>query len=326
MTAPNHSFDRLCQDPHLFEPMTALRLAETEAKRRGVPIHITAPPTGTLAPTAISRVSVDATEVRLEASFAGLVGPLSPLPPAWTELAAADRRRRAGGLAAFLDLFSSRLAILFARAAAKYDLTVLLQWAPRRANGVLQALNALIGLATPGLEARAPLFQDATLVHAGLLAQRTRSAVALEAIAHRHLGLPVKVQQFQLKWRQVLPDEQTCLNGTRRLDDDATTGSWIRDCAGQIRLVVGPVRYTDFLSLEQGQPRLRDLARLVRFAVGPVLDFDIQVVLDRRDIPQTRLGGDGPAPRLGWNSWARDADAATDSVEAIIDSEKALCA
>ncbi|WP_147108229.1 type VI secretion system baseplate subunit TssG [Tateyamaria sp. syn59] len=326
MVSANPLFDRLCQEPHVFEPLTALRLAQKEAKRRGVPLQITAPPTGTLAPTAITRISADAREIRIEASFAGLVGPLSPLPPAWTELAAADRRRRAGGLSAFLDLFSARLAILFARAAARYDLPVLLQWTPRRANQVLTALHALIGLATPGLEARAPLTQDATLVHAGLLAGRTRSAVALGAIARRHLGLPVQIKQFQPRWRQVPDVEQTRLDGSRSLGSDATTGSWIRDRTGQIRLVVGPVRYADFMSLELGQPRLQDFAKLVRFAIGPVLDFDIQVVLDRRDIPRTQLGGSGPQPRLGWNSWARDADATRDSSEAIIDGREAMSA
>ncbi|APX11999.1 type VI secretion system baseplate subunit TssG [Tateyamaria omphalii] len=326
MTEPRALFDSLCQSPHAFEPLTALRLAQMEAKQRGIPIQITAPPTGTLAPTAIARVSADATAVRVEANFAGLVGPLSPLPPAWTELAAADRRRRAGGLSAFLDLFSARLAILFARAAAKYDLPVLLQWAPRRANRVLTALHALIGLATPGLETRAPLRQDAILLHSGLLAGRTRSSVAVAAIARRHLGLPVQIKQFQQRWREVPQAEQTRLNGSRSLGSDASTGSWIRDRTGQVRVIIGPVRYSDFLSLEPGQPRLRDFAQLVRFAIGPVLDFDIQVVLDRRDIPETQLGGDGPQPRLGWNSWARDAEAADDSFEAIIDGKKAMCA
>ncbi|MEJ6395845.1 type VI secretion system baseplate subunit TssG [Gymnodinialimonas sp. 2305UL16-5] len=316
-------FDALCAAPHRFEALTALRLAEAEARTRGLSLEVIALPKGTLAPTAIGAITVTDRSIRVESAFAGLVGPLSPLPPAWTEMAAIDRRRRAGGLAAFLDLFSGRLAVLFARAAAKYDLPVLLQWAPRRANRVLGALNALIGLHSPTLDEQMPLPGDATLAHAGLLANRTRSAVALQAMAQAHLGLPVRVDQFHRRWRPVPETEQTRLDGSRALGRDASAGAWIPDRAGQVRLVVGPVRYPDFLSLELGQPRLRDFARLMRFAIGPVLDFDIQIVLDRRDIPITQIGGDGPPARLGWNSWARDQDAERDADEAVIDGRRA---
>ncbi|MBY5931949.1 type VI secretion system baseplate subunit TssG [Tateyamaria omphalii] len=318
------TFDQLTRAPHRFEPLTALRLADAEAARRGIPMHVSAPPTGALSSTTITRVSVEADAIRVETALAGLVGPLSPLPPAWTEMAAADKRRRAGGMTAFLDLFSGRLAVLFARAAAKYDLPVLLQWAPRRANSILTALHALIGLATHGLEARSPLPDDAILAHAGLLAHRTRSAMALQAMARSHLGLPVRIEQFHPRWQPVPETEQPRLDGSRAMGHDASAGAWLLDRSGQIRLVVGPVRLADFLSLEPGQPRLRDFARLVRFAIGPVLGFDIQVVLDRRDVPETQLGGDGPAVRLGWNAWALGGEASHHATEAIVDGQQAL--
>lgn len=309
--------------PHTFEPLTALRLAQAEAARRGIPCDIAAMPTGALAPTAIASVTSSDAAIRVEAAFAGLTGPLSPLPPAWTELAAVDRRRRAGGLPAFLDLFSGRLTTFFVRAAAKYDLPVLLQWTPRRANRVLTALQALIGI-TPSETTDTLLPNDSILSHAGLLAQRTRTAVGLRAMACDHLGLPVEVAQFHRRWRPVPASEQTQLDGSRALGRDASAGAWLPDCAGQVRLIVGPVRYADFLSLEVGQPRLRDFARLMRFAIGPVLEFDIQIVLDSRDVPQTQLGGDGPPARLGWNGWAIGGSAARNSDEAVIDGRRAL--
>ncbi|ABD55948.1 type VI secretion system baseplate subunit TssG [Jannaschia sp. CCS1] len=322
-------FDQLEAAPDRFDPLTALRLAQAEAARRDLPLDIRSVPTGALAPTAIARVTADDTAIRVEAAFAGLTGPLSPLPPAWTELAAVDRRRRAGGLSAFLDLFSGRLTDFFARAAAKYDLPVLLQWTPPAANRMLTALRALVGTATPGLPTRAPLATDseavgdALLSHAGLLAQRTRTATGLRAMACSQLGLPVEVIQFHRRWRPVPVSEQTRLDGSRALGRDASAGAWLPDCAGQIRLVVGPVRYADFLSLELGEPRLRDFARLMRFTLGPVLEFDIQIVLDHRDIPQTQLGGDGPPARLGWNGWASSGPATRDSDEAVIDGRRA---
>lgn len=311
-------FERLRRDPGAFDPITALRVAETEAHRRGMPILLKAAPSSALEPLAVSRVDVTEAGIEVETHLMGLAGPLSPLPPAYTELAARDQRRRAGGLSAFLDLFSDRLAWLFVEAAEKYSLAARLRWEGAEGNRILTALRALIGFATPGIETRAPLPGDGTLRYAGLLAQRTRNAEGLRALATAELGLPVRVEQFHLRWRAVPEVEQTRMTGNPRLGADTMAGSHTPDRAGQCRIVIGPVRYGDFMSLEQGQPRLERLQRLVRLYVGPVLDYDIQIVLDRRDVPETRLDAAGPAPRLSWNSWARSEPATRDSDDAVI--------
>lgn len=318
MSAPP-LFKRLTDDPAAFDPATALRVARAEARRRGVDLNLHTSPDTSLTPVAVSRVhDGDKGAIEVETHLMGLTGPLSPLPPAYTELAARDRRRRAGGLSAFLDLFSDRLTWLFVAAAEKYSLAARLRWEARERNTILTALRALIGFATPRINECAPLPDDGTLRYAGLLAQRTRNAEGLRVLASTELGLPVRVEQFHLVWRNVPESEQTLVNNSARLGLTAMAGSRIPDRAGQCRLVVGPVRYPDFLSLERGQPRLSRLQRLVRLYIGPVIDFDIQIVLDRRDIPETQLGRDGPIARLGWNSWARSEPATRDSDEAII--------
>lgn len=311
-------FERLQRDPGAFEPMTALRIAESEAHRRGMPILLRAAPSSVLEPLAVSRVETTAAGIEVETHLMGLAGPLSPLPPAYTELAARDRRRRAGGLSAFLDLFSDRLTWLFVEAAEKYSLAARLRWDGAQGNTILIALRALIGFATPGIETRTPLPGDCTLRYAGLLAQRTRNAEGLRALVAAELALPVRVEQFRLRWRAVPEAEQTRMTGNPRLGADTMAGSHAPDRAGQCRIVIGPIRYSDFTSLEQGRPRLERLQRLVRLYVGPVLDYDIQIVLDRRDVPETRLDAASPAARLGWNSWARCEPALRDSDDAVI--------
>lgn len=311
-------FDRLKRNPGAFEPATALRIAESEAGSRGKPVLVRAAPSSVLEPLAVSEVRETEAAIVVESHLMGLTGPLSPLPPAYTEIAARDRRRRAGGFSAFLDLFSDRLTWLFVAAAEKYSLASRLRWHSREANTILTALRALIGFATPEIEAQAPIPHDGTLRYAGLLAQRTRSAAGLRAMVAAELGLPVHVQQFHLRWREVPEREQTRMTGASRLGIDTMAGSRVPDRAGQCRIVIGPVRYGDFLSLEQGQPRMERLRKLVRLYVGPVLGADIQIVLDRRDIPQTRLDRSGPPARLGWNVWARSEPAAHDSWEAVI--------
>ncbi|NJM84699.1 MAG: type VI secretion system baseplate subunit TssG [Tabrizicola sp.] len=311
-------FRLLQSDPQSFDVLTALRVAEAEAERQGLPLAVESALDGALAGTPISRVVAGPDEIRVEAQILPLTGPLSPLPFAYTEQAARDVRRRAGGLASFLNLFSGRMTRLFADAAEKYRLADMLRWGPGERNMLVAALRGLIGFGTPDLRPRMPVEGDATLRYAGLFAQRTRSALGLQALAETELGLPVRVRQFQRKWRPLPVPEQSRANGSVRLGHDAIAGAFVPDRAGNCRIVVGPVRYGDFLSLEAGQPRIESLRRLARLYLGPIIDFDVQVILDRRDVPQTQLGGDAPAARLGWNAWARSEPAERDSDEAIV--------
>ncbi|MDO5611860.1 MAG: type VI secretion system baseplate subunit TssG [Paracoccus sp. (in: a-proteobacteria)] len=316
MSAAPSLFDHLCAAPQNFEPATALRIARAEARARGLPLRITARPESALAPLAVEQVWVDDSAVHVSSHLFSYIGPLSPLPPGYIEIAATQRRRRAGGMAAFLDLFTDRLTGLFVAAAGKYDLAALLRWSRSGDNAILGALRALIGFGNAA-PAVMPLPEDETLRFAGLLAQRTRNADGLRVMVQAELGLPVRLEQFRLVWRDIPDPERSRMGPGLQLGHNATAGAQVPDRAGQCRLVIGPVRYADFLSLEPGQPRLDRVIALARAYMPLGIGFDIQIVLDRRDIPETRLGGAG-APRLGWNTWARVAPAGQDSFDAII--------
>lgn len=313
-------FEDLSEAPERFDPFVALRIAALEAQRRDVPLDIRALSDAQLAPVAIRGVSVGPDAIRVDAALAGLTGPLSPLPLSYTELAATDRRRRAGGFGAFLDLFADRMTWLFAGAASKYNLASLLQWVPPAENSILEALRALMGGAAPSLADRLPAGPEQTMRYAGLFAQRTRSALGLQALAEAELGLPVRVQQFHRRWRPIPPADQSRLDGTRGLAVDSVAGSHVPNRAGQVRVVIGPVRYADFRSLAVGQPRLMTLARLIKLYLGPVIAFDIQIILDRQDVPESQLG---ESAQLGWTGWARSSAATQDSDEVVIDGNLA---
>jgi type VI secretion system protein ImpH len=312
------AFDRLIADPSAFDPATALRIAADHGEQHGQPVIITSVPTSAQANTAITTVRTTPKGIEVSAVIMGLTGPLSPLPNQYTELAARDRRRKAGALSAFLDLFSDRLTQLFLAATEKYNLGAQLRWADPSKRPIVQALRALIGFGTPGLPEKMPLPDDTLLRHAGLLAQRTRSAEGLRALLASDLGLPVRVVQFHALWRDVAPADQSRMNGLAQVGSTAMAGAKVPDRAGQCRIIIGPLRYPDFLTLERGQTRVRRLCDLIRLYLGPVIGFDLQIVLDQRDVPITQLGGDGPAAQLGWNSWARHEPAARDSDDAII--------
>lgn len=295
-------FEKLCAAPHRYDAATALRIAQAEASARGVPVMVSGQPATGLHAHPVTQVAAFEDRVEICASMFNLVGPLSPLPLSYTETAARQHHRRARGITAFYDLFSHRLTWLFVRASERYNLAALLQWERPAHNAILQALRALIGFGSQEANQQAPLPHDQTLRFAGLLAQRTRNATGLEAMLCAQLQLPVKVAQFHHTWRPVPESEQSRANGLACLGKTAMAGSRVPSRAEQIRVVIGPVRYVDFVSLREGSPRMEQVQGLVRLYVGPVLDFDIQLILDRRDIPQTQLTQDAPAS-LGWNTW-----------------------
>lgn len=56
----------------------------------------------------------------------------------------------------------------------------------------------------------------------------------------------------------------------------------------------------------------------MRFYVGPVLQFDVQLVLRADEVPWSRLGDESPAgPRLGWCGWAKTEEFDRDAGDAL---------
>ena len=75
----------------------------------------------------------------------------------------------------------------------------------------------------------------------------------------------------------------------------------------------------DFTPVPQ-RKRSHLLARLTRLFVGPELDFDVQLVLNRSQVPDWPLGqGSGAGPRLGWNVWLCSAPPGHDPDDAAFD-------
>jgi type VI secretion system protein ImpH len=309
--------EALIADPESFEPTTAIRVAERAGMRLEIGSHVST----RLAPSAIASVERKAGTLVLRTVLPGLVGALGALPPAYTETVLEEERRRSRAFRAFLDIFADPIARLMVEAGEKYRLPRLLRWRNLAAgNRIVGALLALAGLRSETLRGRNALGDETVLRYAGLFASRSRNAASLAAMLGAHLRLPVTVEQFSPRWVPIPVSEQSALGAPRgsRLGVDASAGQAIRDHAGGFRVVVGPVGYADYLSLEPGAPRLDEAMRLVRLYAGPSLRFDIQVVLRREDVPFCRLGASATPARLGWNSWARVAPASADSRDAIV--------
>lgn len=310
--------ERLEADPGRFEPTTAFRVAQETSDILAIASGVGV----STAPLAVDGFRRKGGEASIRTAFPGLLGPVGALPPAYNEVVMREERNRARGLKAFLDMLGARMVELFVDASEKYRLPRLMRWRGGAAAETFRnALFALTGFRTARLRETAGVDDELVLRFSGFFAARTRNASNLEAMLGEFTGLPVRVELFRGRWLSVPEAEQSRM--TRdvpvQLGVDAMAGAAIRDFSGGFRLVVGPLAYADYLALAPGGRAARELFALTRLFVGSGLDFDVQVILRKEDVPFCNLGGKGgDRPRLGWNSWALGAPAVRDSDDAIL--------
>lgn len=310
--------EKLLREPGSFEPVTALRVAQA-ASPDG--LDIVAPIGVDPSPVAVGGFSRGEKRNRIRSLFASLSGPIGSLPPSYNHLIMREERHRSRSLSAFLDVFNGRISEFFADASEKYRLARWMRWQGGRGQaGFIRALLALGGFGTRCTIERAGISRDLTLRFAGFFADRTRHASGLAALLTELTGASVKIDQFRARWLEIPLSERSCIGQPHglQLGLNSTAGSRIRDLTGAFRIVVGPLRYADYLRLSPDSRQMKEIVALTRLYVGPSLDFDVQVVLRKEDVPVSQLGRAGDPPRLGWNCWARSAPAARDSGDAII--------
>jgi type VI secretion system protein ImpH len=178
--------------------------------------------------------------------------------------------------------------------------------------------------------------EDQVLLHyGGFLAHRPRCAISLEALLNDYFGLPVQVQQFQGQWLYLDRSNQSRLAGGQAragipskdahnsLGVDLVVGDRVWDVQGSFRVRLGPLRYgqlTEFLPDQAATVERKSfflLCHLVRFYVGPELDFDVQLVLRADEVPPCQLPEGEEGQRLGWNTWLLSKPAEQDAEEVV---------
>jgi type VI secretion system protein ImpH len=254
---------------------------------------------------------------RMTVTFMGLTGPQGVLPSAYTETTVDQASFGDTSLADFLDLFNHRLIWLFYQAWEKHHFVMGYEQTRRgipARDSVTSYLFDLVGMGTEGLKGRLP-FPDAGLLrYAGLLAQRPHSAEALRALLHDYFGFPIKVEQFLGKWHNLDADDLCCLGSLRpesQLGLGAVAGDAVWSRQSLVRIVFGPLSADQFQSLLPNQTCFHEATALIRWFLGPALEFEIQPTVDQKQVPPFRLGEDAfdfegrrlAETRLGWSAW-----------------------
>jgi len=274
-TKPSEDMVRLCHTPSLaFAPRTIDRFQ----------------PGGAGAPA------------RMHGLFFGLFGPNAPLPLHLTEYAI-DRQHneKDSTFVAFADIFHHRITSLFYRAWADAQPTV--QFDRPQEDRFRLYMGALVGLSTRGLEGRDAMPDQYKRFFAGRLLAQTRNAEGLRTLLEQFFRIPVRIVEFVAEWMRLPPTAHLRLGRSSEvagLGLTAVMGEHVWGAQQRFRLRLGPLNRAQFNNFLPGGEALRQLVAAVKTYVGEEKAWDVQLVLNRDEVPAMRLGHAG---RLGLTSW-----------------------
>jgi type VI secretion system protein ImpH len=257
----------------------------------------------------------------MSVNFMGLTGPEGVLPLIYTVFLA--ERARAGDSSAgdFFDIFNHRIISLFFQAWEKYRFWIAYERGDR--DQFSHHLLDLMGLGTPGLQDRQAVPDGSLLFYSGLLAQRPRSAAALEQLLNDYFEVPVEVEQFAGGWYRLDTNTQCCLEGrsdySEQLGVGAVVGDEVWDQTARVRIKIGPLSLAQYKEFLPSGSAFEPLRVLTRFFSNDEFDFEVQLILNRHEVPPCELGAEGEtAPTLGWTTWGKTKEMTRDVADTIL--------
>ncbi len=262
-------------------------------------------------PSEIHSMEWDRTVPEMTVNFMGLNGPAGVLPYCYSELIEGRVRERDRTLLTFFDIFNHRIISLFYQAWEKYRSGVAYERDGQ--DRLSQYLRCLIGIGTSGLENRLVVRDESLLFYTGLLGLQPRSASALRRMLEDYFEIPAAVEQFVGAWQRLGVSDQcefdTGSSFSEQLGVGAVVGDEIWDQQSRVRLRLGPLTEDQYLSFLPGGSAFRPLRDLTRFFCGQHLEVEVQLVLQREEVPRCDLGKEDEAgPRLGWLTWMKSAN------------------
>jgi len=279
------------------------------------PIRLGQEPATAFAPSELAELEVrTGLPPRLLVYFMGLFGPHGPLPLHLTEFARQRLRRQTSDptFARFADMFHHRMLSLLYRASADVEPTISRD-RPHH-DRFAQQVGSLCGYGMESLRDRDAMPDLLKLHFAGRFALQTRNGEGIEKIIASHFEIPSRVVQFVGQWLDLPPESHWKLGmgmgsklGGSRQDQDAsrlgvttTLGSRVWQCQQKFRIVLGPMKYDSYRRFLPGSDGLDRLIAIVKNYLGDEFLWDLNLILEKNEVPQLNLGG---GSQLGWTSW-----------------------
>lgn len=237
-------------------------------------------------------------------NFMGMAGVSGVLPQPYTDLMLDRIRHRDTAMWAFLDIFTHRSVSMFYRAWRKYRFPIGYE---RGNDDFTGYLFDLIGLGTKGLRGRMSLPDESLLPYAGLIAQKPHSCNAIENVLSDYFSSKVKARQFHGQWLDLEPQDYTKLGERNsRLGESAIVGTRVWEQQSKFRLKIGPLEFQKFQAFLPTGSAHGPLRSIVKLLVGHEFDYDVQLVLKKKQVPGSILTTRAQRrPMLGWTTFLK---------------------
>lgn len=289
------------------------------------PVRLGQNPTLAFAPSSIAafKTGTATKPDYLESFFFGLFGPNGPMPLHISEHAYGreinddDRTFRA-----FADMFHHRLLSLFYRAWVNSEPAFGMD-RPEQ-NDFDLYVGALLGIGPQAFRDRDAM-QDASKLHsAARLSLQTCPAEGLAALLGQYFELQFEVEELVGEWLEIADEDRLCLGQSRKscqLGVTTIIGEEIWNCQHKFRVVCGPLSLDDFRRLLPGADSQDAINALVRNYVGDEFAWDLQLILDKEEVPSVQLGSAG---QLGWTSWLGERSDNVDASDVVVNLQRRL--
>jgi type VI secretion system protein ImpH len=236
--------------------------------------------------------------------FFGLFGPHGPLPLHLTEYARSRKvNHHDPTFVAFADTLTHRAMSLLYRAWVRGEPAAAFDRGERSETEM--KIGALSGYFGAHLGDRDAMPDLAKRHFAGLLSAAPKNADGLIAILGGFFAAPVSLEEFVGDWLDLEPDDRWQLGGVGGLGATTCIGDRVWSNSSKFRLRIGPLSLEEYGRFLPGTPALQRLRAIVRNYVGDQLDWDLNLVLHGKDVPQAQLG---QSTRLGLTSWIGSED------------------
>lgn len=255
--------------------------------------------------------------IRLTINFMGMIGIVGVLPTHYSELIIERARYNDTTLWDFTDIFTHRAVSLFYRAWEKYRFPVQYE---RGNDNFTSYLFDFVGLGTEGIRGNMDLDDEALLPYAGLIIQKPHSSTALSQIVTDYFRTNAKIQQFFGQWLDLDSESISRLGkANSQLGESSILGSRIWDQQSKFRLVLGAMSFKQFAAFLPNGSAHNSLLSIIKLMTGLELDFDIQLVLKKEEVPGCVLTTRAlRRPMLGFTSWLKSKPFSEDDSQVIL--------
>jgi type VI secretion system protein ImpH len=322
--------NRLAEAPHEFDFYQTMRRLEClfEDKPRwgralrpvDEPVRLGQEPELIFAPAPLASYtpSSEGRPGRLQVRLFGLLGPNGPMPTFFTEYVR-ERLRNASDptLSRFLDMLQHRFVSLFYRAWAQGQPHV--NHDRPKDDHFAAYVGAFLGLLPSAQRGRDAVPDQAKFFHVDSLVRHVRNADGLAAILKDFFHVPVRILELVGHWLDLGVSERSYLgqSGTS-LGAGAVLGATVWDRQSKFRIRLGALSLSQYESFLPGGKQMPQIVDWVRFYLCFELDWDLQLVLRKDEVPSTRIG---MGQRLGWTTWLGTRSAAADADDLCLAAE-----